>query len=146
MILAAHLFLGALIGTAVKSLPIAILLSFLSHYVLDIIPHTEYSIEKIKSRDWKNSIPEFLKVSIDLLAPLAFILFLSMDLRITFVSLFSIIPDGLDFLGILFPNRLTQQHRAFHQKIHFLKHIKMPHFLRWASQIVVILVSAYLIY
>lgn len=41
MLITPHLLTGAVIGTAVANLPLAIILSLVSHYALDFLPHCD---------------------------------------------------------------------------------------------------------
>lgn len=127
MILLVHLLLGALIGQKISNLFLAIILAFLSHYFLDLFPHIEYPIENITNKNWKKSLPDFLKVSLDFLAGIFLILIFSGNQPIIYVcAFFAILPDGLSLF-----------HRSnFHnEKIHFLKNKKISNFWRIFSQV-----------
>ncbi len=146
---------GAAIASIIKNPILAVILAFLSHYLLDFIPHNEYNVEDIKSKHWKKSLPDFLKICLDLLSGILLI-FLSLNLTalpadrqaIIFVSaFFSILPDSFSFLNYLINSKILKTVSNFHQrKVHFLrKNKKNPSFWRIASQILIIAFSIFLI-
>jgi len=77
MILLVHLLFGALIGQKILNPVLAIVLAFLSHYFLDFFPHIEYSIKNISEKRWKKSLPDFLKIFLDLAAGIILIFIFS---------------------------------------------------------------------
>jgi hypothetical protein len=147
MILLAHLLLGAVIGEKIKYLVLAIILSFLSHYFLDLFPHIEYPIENIKNNQWQKSFQDFLKVAVDFCLGI-FIIFLLSDnsIKVYICAFFAILPDGLTFLGYFLKNRLIKIHNDFHLKeIHFLKDKKISSYWRFLTQVIVIIISVILL-
>lgn len=143
MILISHLLFAAAIAQKIPYAPLAIILAFLSHYFLDIIPHIEYSIENITNKKWKKALPDFLKVFLDFASGIILILIFSTNQPIIFVGAFAgIISDGLSLLGSVFPNKILKAHSSIHQeKIHFLKHKKFSNFWRISSQVLIIVIS-----
>ena len=146
MILLVHMLFGAAVGSIIKSIPLAVVLAFLSHYFLDLLPHIEYPIENIKNKQWQKSLPEFLKVALDFLLGVMIILMFSNPLaagqEIIFIAaLFSILPDGFNFLKLFFSNKLLKTHYNLHEKIHLYKNKKIPIFWRIASQAAAIIIS-----
>jgi hypothetical protein len=139
---------GAAIGSSVNNIWLAIILAFLSHYLLDFIPHIDYSL---KNTDKKGGIlrSNILKISIDLfLGIFLIILFSKSSLPIGrqaviyICAFFAILPDGLMVLNNLIPNNILEKHLNFHiEKIHFLKNKKIPKFWRFLSEIIVIVIS-----
>jgi len=147
MILLAHLLLGATIASKIENIPLAIILAFLSHYFLDFFPHIEYRIENIKNKQWSKSFPDFLRVFLDFFSGILIILLFAGVQPIIFaVSLFSILPDGLNFLNLIFKNKLLKIHFNLHEKIHFLENKKISVFWRITSQALIIIISLILIY
>jgi hypothetical protein len=148
MILTPHLLLGAVIAVKIQNPFLAILLAFFSHYFLDFIPHIEYSIKNIIEKNWKKSLPDFLKLFLDFFFGIALILFFTNKAPIIFIcSFFAILPDGMSFLNIIVKNKILKNHSELHQKkLHFLKHKKIPIFWRFLSQIMVIILSIFLLY
>lgn len=127
MILLAHLLFGAVVGSFIKNIYLALILAFLGHYFLDVFPHVEYSIENIKEKKWRKSFSDFFKIFFDFLIGILIIFIFSYNLPIKkqaiiyLCAILSIAPDGLTFLYILFPNKLLKFFLDFHKKIHFLK-------------------------
>jgi len=140
MILLTHLLLGALIGEKINLFFVAIILALLSHYFIDIFPHSEYSIENIKNNQWGKSLPDFLKVILDFLVGILIIsIFTSNGLKTYFCAFVAIIPDGISLLFKIYPSKLLIFHDDFHdKKIHFLKNKKIPQFWRFLTQAIII--------
>jgi hypothetical protein len=143
MILLVHLLFGAAIGSVVKNIPVAIILAFLGHYLLDLIPHIEYNIEGIAEKQWRKKIPVFIKITLDLLSGILLIFLFSKNQPILYVcAFFAILPDGFTVLNILLPNGILESHNKLHtQKVHFLKDKKISKFWRITGQIIVVMVS-----
>jgi len=138
---------GALIAQKVLSPFLAILLAFLGHYFLDFFPHIEYSIENIQNKNWKKSLPDFIKVFLDFLFGVIFIFTLSNNQPIIYIcAFFAILPDGLSLLGSILKNKFLDGHNDFHQKkIHFLKNKKISLLWRIFSQIIVAVICVFLL-
>ena len=113
MILTAHLLTGAAIASKVSNPAGAIILAFLSHYFLDLLPQIEYSVKSIRERRWQKSFQDFFKVALDFFSGILLILLFSNNQPIIFVAaLVAIVPDGLHFLNIVFyKNRLLKKHQ-----------------------------------
>jgi hypothetical protein len=150
MILIAHLLFGALIGEKIANPILAIILSLLGHYFLDIFPHFDYSFQNIKERKWKKAKFEYLKISLDFLSAILLIfLFSNNSLLVYICAFFAIVPDGLSILHLFIPNNLLlKKHREIHQiKVHFLtikqeKNMKKSSFFwRIANQVAVVIFS-----
>ena len=103
MILTMHSVVGAAIANQISNPWIAWLSAFISHFVLDSIPHREYSLENAKY-GWKSKKFWILavKILIDLLAGFAFIIIFTQDrsnLPKNIIAGFAgLIPDGLTVL------------------------------------------------
>lgn len=147
MILLVHLLLGAAIGSSIKNVPLAIILAFLSHYLLDFIPHAEYSIAEAKKNEWRKMLLNVLKISIDFCLGILLILIFSKNQPIIYIcAFFAVIPDGLTVINSFMPNKFTEAHDKLHTKrIHFLKYKKISRFWRIASQAMVVLISIILL-
>lgn len=141
MILFCHILVGALIVLKIKFIPLALFLAFISHYLLDFIPHAEYSGENIKRKRWKNCLTDFLKVFLDISLGILAVSFLFTGKLIIFIgAFFAILSDFLTLLYLIFPsNRFLIFHHILHVKIHFLKNKKISIFWRVATQIITIL-------
>jgi len=147
MILLTHLLLGAVIGEKIGIFWAAIVLALLSHYFLDMFPHSEYSIENIKNNQWQNSAPDFLKVATDFVLGILIISLASDNtIQIYICSLAAIIPDGLTLLSQIFKNKFLFWHGNLHEnKIHFFKNKKISVIWRFLIQAVIIVVLTILL-
>lgn len=145
MLLTAHLLTGAVIASKIHPTPLALALAFLSHYFLDAIPHSEeYSIKNIRGKRWKKSALDFLKVGADICFGILLILLFSKNQPIIYAGAFSaILADGLTLFGLIFSNELLKHNDDFHQKIHFLKHKKIPLFWKIFSQLAIIILAIF---
>ncbi len=148
MILLTHMIFGAAIGSKINSVPLAIVLAFLSHYFLDIFPHIEYPIPNIIENKWKESLPDFLKVALDFCLGLAIIFIFSKNQPVVYLYAFAaIIPDGLTMLNKLFKNKILEFHNKIHtEKIHYLtKKKNFSNFWRISIQALAIFISIILL-
>jgi len=132
MILLAHLLFGATIASYIKNSILAVVLAFFSHYLLDFLPHAEYSISNKKTA--------IFKIAVDFCLGILLIYILSDNLFIIYVCAFvAIIPDGLTVLSRFLPNKFFSWYNNLHsKKIHFLKYKKIPIFWRIFSQVLVV--------
>lgn len=139
---------GAAIAFRVKNPILAIIFAFLSHFVLDFIPHNEYNVKNIKSKNWQKSGWDFLKIFLDFSAGILLIFLFSDKQAIIFIAaFFSILPDGFSFLSYVFPSKFLQLFSNFHQKkMHFFKYKKISNFWRIFSQILTIISSLLCLY
>ncbi len=122
MILFCHILVGAAIAVKLDMPCLSFLLAFLSHYVLDCLPHWEYSIYSISSKQWRNTGKEFLKGIIDFSLGMLLVFALVKNQPIIFIAaLFAVLPDGLTLLNLLFPNKFLTALSKFHKKTHWFK-------------------------
>ncbi|HUV81194.1 MAG TPA: hypothetical protein VMW21_01590 [Patescibacteria group bacterium] len=135
MILTVHLVTGAALASKIQPLSLVLLLSFLSHYFLDSLPHpNEYSINNIKEKKWRKSLPDFLKIGLDISVGLLIISVLTgRQPTIYLAALLASLPDFFTFLSLVFPRWLSW-HEKLHKKIHFAKYKKIPFFWRFFIQ------------
>ena len=145
MILLVHLLLGAAIGSAVNNILLAIILALLSHYFLDLIPHIEYPIENITKKQWRQALPDILKVILDFCFGIMLIFIFSKNSALIYVcALVAILPDGITVLNYIAPNKLSKGNDILHKKMHFLGEKKLPVFWRVTSQVIVVITSVLL--
>ena len=137
MILVPHLLLGAAIASNIKYAPATLLLAFLSHYFLDLIPHIEYSIDNIEKKQWRKSLPDILRVFLDFSSGMVLILIFSNNQPMVYIcALVALIHDGLTIISSIRPNKILSAHDKIHTgKIHFLRHKKISAFWRILSQV-----------
>ncbi len=142
------MLLGAAIGSSVRSIPLAIILAFLSHYFLDFIPHIDYELKDMEKKKWIMLLPNLFKVALDFFLGLLLIFIFSKNQPIIYLCAFlAIVPDGLTVLHSLMPNKILTFHNKLHiGKIHFLKdNKKISTFWRITSQAVVAIISVVLL-
>ena len=136
MILTPHLLLGAAIAAKISNPFLILPLAFLSHYFLDLLPHKEYSVENIFKKNWKKSLPDFIKVGVDFSSGIVLIsIFSSSELIVYAGALLAILPDGITFFGFVFSNKFSEHNDDFHKKIHLFVNKKIPAFWGVFSQI-----------
>jgi len=147
MILLTHLLFGAAISSKIGFFWLAVIMAFLSHYLLDLLPHNEYPIGNILNNQWRKSFPDFLKVIADFCLGIFLIFLLSDNSIKTYTcAIVTIIPDGLTFLEFFWHNKFLKKHNQFHrEEIHILKKKKIPLFWRFLTQIIIIILSILLL-
>ena len=147
MILLVHMLFGAVFGSIINNPLLAVFLAFLGHYFLDIFPHIEYSIPNIVSKNWKNSLPDFLKVFLDFLLGIFLIFILSNNKPIIYIcTFFSILPDGLTLLTSILPKFLKRHNEIHTENIHYLtKQKNFPNYWKIFTQMVVVIISVILL-
>jgi len=146
MIFTSHLLAGAAIVSETKSVPLAIILALFSHYLLDFLPHSEYSVKNIREGKWHQSFFDFFKIFLDFSVGVLLILILAKNPLIALTAGFAaIFPDGLTFLSFIFPrNKLLKIHYEFHQlKVHFFRNKKISLLGKTLSQALTIAVAIF---
>jgi hypothetical protein len=147
MILLVHLLFGAVIGSKISNIYLAIILALLSHYLLDVIPHFDYPV-KVKDRNqWKKLMLGAVKVALDFFTGIFLILIFSKNQPTVYIcAFFALLPDGFTVLKYLIPgNKIFEAHYAFHMKLHFLKDKKISMFWRIFNQVAVVIISIILL-
>jgi hypothetical protein len=144
MILAVHLVLGGAIALAVKPVSLGLVLAFLSHFILDALPHWQYSVKNIKSKNWKNSFPDFVKVFLDAGFGVAVLCLFSKEIKLALSGAFlGILPDGFTFLSLVLPNNpLLSAFRKFHEKINSFQERKSSSWIKIISELLVFVLTA----
>lgn len=138
MLLTVHLLTGAAIASKVSNPGLGLFFAFSSHYLSDLLPHIEYSVANIQSKNWKGSKSEFIKVIADFLAGVLMVLILTEKTpAILLGAVFAVLPDVLSFFGFILNNRLLRCNSYLHQKTHFLRDVKLPPILGILSQVLV---------
>lgn len=133
MLYGIHLIAGAAIGKSITQIWLASILAFLSHFILDALPHADYPLNSFKSKKpgtlkfWRDAI----WVVADLGLAILIIWFLTKEYphqpAIWLPAFFAWLPDLLVTLAGIFPNcKILQKHLYLHHKIvhnwHFTKH------------------------
>lgn len=137
MILASHIIAASAITSSLVLKPPTIanaaaifFISFVSHYLLDFIPHWEYELSFFNGENKKFFLKDLIKIFIDLSLG-AIIGFLIIGLSVSFegifklslIIFFSCLPDILEAGSIFWKKfsfvQLKKMHYFFHSKIEF---------------------------
>lgn len=126
MVFTPHFLVGVAIVSKIQNPALGLSLAFLSHYILDLIPHVEYSIDNIHKKQWRKSYIDFLKIFFDFCLGIIIALFFTKNLLAILGGFLALLPDFFIFLSILFGNskkylgRALRAHHDFHKDvIHF---------------------------
>lgn len=147
MVLTCHLLTGAAIASRISNPILTLPLAFLSHYLLDLLPHKDYSITNIKEKRWNKAFFDFSKVFLDIFLGILLISLFSENAPIIFIgALSAIVPDGITFMAILFPqNKLWIQHQKLHKVLNSIgdaeANKKIPYLWGFFSQITIIFLT-----
>ena len=139
MIFLAHALLGTLIGYSTSNLFLIALIAFLSHFLLDALPHIDTGSFKTKSQYTRK---DWYVITIDVTLGLAFVLYFGIKfglLPVFIGAFFAILPDAIDGASWLFKwqrKPFFKQFESLHEKIGF----KMTHEFIWLGYIVEIAV------
>lgn len=101
MIATAHLLLGALIGKTFSNLLIISILAFISHFLLDAIPHWDEGSFK---KRWHYTAKDWLRVATDVIIGSALVIYFAITndfWPIIFGAGFAILPDVVHNLAHL---------------------------------------------
>ena len=100
MLILAHSTVGLLIGTVVKNPVLSFFLAWLSHYVLDFIPHSDSGYFKVKGVNWLKNKKVLAWIFLDaiLSVTLLLTLILKRGFQLSLVSAYfgSLLPDIID--------------------------------------------------
>jgi hypothetical protein len=131
MLLFAHLIVGAVIGLKIQNIWLIILLSLFLHFLMDVIPHSHYTVESLRKKVSDKSRKDFTKVLLDAILGLIVCSILTWHSPRLWQALlgmsFSVLPDFLTFIywqtKAPFLEWLYNFHVAIHRK-------KEPPFLK----------------
>lgn len=127
MILSTHMLIGAAIGSKVHNLAAVFILSVISHFIVDKLPHREYLDKELTEFESPKEWLIFLmKVSLDFGLGILWLFYFFWQSPIwpyvALGALASVLPDFLVFLNCLFPKIKTlARYRNFNQQSHFAK-------------------------
>ena len=130
MLFTTHTLTGLIIGREIESPSLAFILAFLSHFVLDIIPHNDGPDDKVEcDPNHKTSINQYLVVFIDFLFAAGFIYYYSSQHNFTssiYWGIFgAILPDIIEnFPFVQAKLRSLPFFKQFHQFHHWLQRKK----------------------
>ncbi|MFY9457399.1 MAG: hypothetical protein WAP23_00480 [Candidatus Spechtbacterales bacterium] len=160
MLLASHILVGAAVAASTPNILLGLVFAFLSHFLLDRIPHWEYSIDplkQIKTKGAKYCMPIFRRVALDTTLGLIMLIvavgFSRSDVSLAvyiFGGVFGALADGLSFLLFLAPknailSKFLKYFYALHQKFHFDTKKSPPLRIGIATQAIAILLALYFI-
>ena len=146
MIATCHILTGAAIAVKTQNSALGLVLAFLSHFILDFIPHKEYNVD-FKHKFWKFSLLDILKITLDVLVGILIILAINKSIIISLAGGFAaIFPDIIGPLLLAMPkNKVSEAYYDFHiKKIHSLKN-KIPKNWEIFTQVLIILISVFLL-
>ena len=146
MLLTPHILVGVAIITLVQNPILGLIFVLLSHYLLDLFPHTEYSVKNIRNRQWSKSSPDFLKTFLDIALGLSIVYLTIGYTSLILIAIFvAILPDGFTLLHSIFPaNSLLKKHMKIHMAINTVRaNKKIPAVLGIVSQIIVVAIAIY---
>lgn len=162
MVLTPHLIVGAAIGARIQSLGLIVILGILSHFILDKLPHWDYSNNGIsnfrKTRNFKALTLDLFKITVDgtigitivaLLVWHAGLFFDSKNLVFVFIGMLSsTLPDiFLVFVFLFLSQKKSGKIMNFHHRfLHCKKEGRRITFLNLATQILVIFLSIFLFF
>ncbi|MBM3256383.1 MAG: hypothetical protein FJZ04_02865 [Candidatus Moranbacteria bacterium] len=151
MILTTHFVTGSAVASLTDNSLLVITISVVLHFLLDMIPHWEYITEELDStKELKNYLPQ-LAIDI-LLGPLLvsalFCYFFGFNPEKMFWlfggGFFGVLPDGLTFLGAVFP-----QNKVLRRLYYFHCWIQPKKVLGWQlgilTQLIIVAVALYVI-
>lgn len=147
MILAPHIFVGAAIASRVSNPILGIVFAFLSHYLIDAIPHTDYTIEHAAQRQINfPALKEFLLAFFDIMGGLTLVYLLTSggarDQLYLLVSGFAAaLPDSLHVSRYILPARYVNLLNSGH-RLHS-KYKNPPMILGVLTQIGVVLIATF---
>ena len=131
MLLSVHATVGAVIGQHVDSSLLAFVLAFISHFILDIIPHGDEQLIKAYREDFKNKGMKYL-IIFDLITTIILIPLLFYSGKIAFN-----LPVIWGIIGGIIPDFMVAIHEISHKhftrthKIHYWAHDKVCTKLNW---------------
>jgi len=141
MILASHIIVSGLLGATTQNYFLAAIFGFVSHYILDVIPHWDSYLSpkfyvKAEAEDGKFIKEKFFwkeagKIVIDILIGLGLLfIFLKnlsyINITAVFISVFfGILPDPLQLFYLMTKWRFIKWNFDLQEFVHYLIHSKI---------------------
>jgi len=157
MILVTHGIIGAAAGSFFSFNPwLAFASGFLSHFVLDAIPHWHYKLKSFKDnkkaldRDIvfnKNSLTDLMKLGLDGSLGLIFPILIFWPIQpfslhiIVFAAIGGMLPDALQYVYMKFRHQPLTSLQKFHMKIHAERLLDKKPFFGISSQVLIVLLG-----
>lgn len=152
MILTTHAVVGVALTQSLGSSPMMFIMGFLSHYVVDAIPHWHYTVPQIKhaldkspgatARDFEYSfLPDIMRIAIDCALGLAFGIIFFSGSPVGTISAVSgaVLPDLLVGLFLFYPSRVLRWHFIFHRWMHARTKLDHMHVIGVGLQVGIII-------
>jgi hypothetical protein len=143
MLAAVHLFVGAAIGKATGNMAITIITSFLSHYILDLIPHYNPKPPKkqYRQKGWRGIFAKknLFKIVEPVIGLAMLVVFIASQSKFFLImsagAFFAVLPDFISFFR--WKRNYQKKHTLF-WKIEKIWHQHLPIPLGLLPQIIII--------
>jgi hypothetical protein len=151
MLLTPHILVGALTGAKIQSPWFVFILAFISHFILDAIPHREYEIRSLKRKKInKKFLLDFLQVLTDLSIGIGATTFFVWHTPYRNYALLgmlaAILPDGLTFIYWRTKISILRPITDFHCKVIHPKNNKnTPLIWGLGSQLIIMAITIFFI-
>jgi len=141
MVITPHLLAGAAIGAHSPNVWAAFCFGFISHYLLDSLPHWEY-LNNLKL----TRLIYFVKIFIDFIIAMIIVSFIAWPLKlmIIFGIIGALLPDIIEFLHQSCKIKIFRPLSLFHKKMHYYKRVSL--FKGLISQIIIVIISVIMLY
>lgn len=144
MIEAIHIAVGAAIAQETGNPVLGMIFAFLSHYVLDFIPHIEYPVSG-KRKLKEIPIRDFLKVAADIFIGFSIVLFFAKNLPLALAGgFFGMLPDLITIPSFFFlESKFVRFYSRFHCDIIHAFQTKISSFWRISIQVALIIAAIF---
>ena len=163
MIISPHLIVGAVIGAKTHNFGLIIALGIVSHFIIDMIPHWDYSIYNLlnfsQNKKFRKIIWDLIKMMVDGLFGLLIVLLIIKQknllnsrsiILISCGILISLLPDVLwGICSLFYKFKISKKYIAIHHFFHRIGEAKKESkstFLGLATQILVIIIALFIFF
>jgi uncharacterized membrane protein len=142
MLISVHATIGAVIGEKIHSSLFAFALAFLSHFILDVIPHGDKALIKAYRNDFKNRAMLYLIIfdvisTIVLLSLMFYFHKLTYSPSVLWGIIGGILPDIMVAINEITHKQFHRTHKA-HDWVHEKLHWNLPLNLSLIYQIIIL--------
>lgn len=114
MLIVSHVVAGAVIASGIPSLWIAVPLAFLSHFLLDMIPHVQAPTDE----GYRPNRRTYMFVALDLIVSAIFLVYFNLNINALLIVFAAILPDLLDLTRYnALCYKIFKPYYDFHDKI-----------------------------
>lgn len=124
MFLTVHATAGVIVGQNTDNIGLAFIMGFISHFILDLIPHGDQDLGK-------NNSPAGLKLLLKIgiidamlvMGLISYLFTIKPELQtpsVIFGIIGALLPDAINAMAIFFKPKILDGYRAFHVKLHYL--------------------------